>query len=83
VTLVDSLGHHAADGVGLLALDEAIASLAAKDERAARVVELRIFGGLTIEEIAQALEVSKRTIDADWQFARLWIARMLSLGPVN
>jgi RNA polymerase sigma factor (TIGR02999 family) len=83
VTLVDSLGHQASDGFELLALDEAIASLAAKDERAARVVELRIFGGLTIEEIAQAIDVSKRTIDADWQFARLWIARALSLVPRN
>lgn len=80
VTLVDSLGSHGADGIELLALDEAIASLAARDERAARVVELRVFGGLTVEEIAQALEVSKRTVDTDWQFARLWIARALSLG---
>jgi RNA polymerase sigma-70 factor, ECF subfamily len=79
VTLVDSLGSSAANGIELLALDEAIASLAAKDQRAARVMELRIFGGLTIEEIAQVLDVSKRTIDADWQFARLWIARVLSL----
>jgi DNA-directed RNA polymerase specialized sigma24 family protein len=44
---------------------------------------LRIFGGLTIEEIAQALSVSKRTIDADWQFARLWIARRLSISGAN
>ncbi len=80
VTLVDSLGHQANDAIELLALDEAIATLAARDARAARVVELRIFGGLTIEEIAQAIDVSKRTIDADWQFARLWLARALSLN---
>jgi RNA polymerase sigma-70 factor (ECF subfamily) len=78
VTLEDSLGPKSGPGIELLALDEAIASLSARDERAARVLELRIFGGLTIEEIAEALQISKRTVDADWQFARLWIARMLS-----
>jgi RNA polymerase sigma-70 factor, ECF subfamily len=78
VTLEDGLGQQSGPAVELLALDQAIASLSTRDERAARVLELRIFGGLTIEEIAEALAVSKRTVDADWQFARLWVARALS-----
>jgi len=78
VTLVDSLGHSAADGVELLALDEAIASLAAKDERAARVVELRIFGGLTIEETAEAMKISPATVKRDWSMARAWLRSEIS-----
>jgi RNA polymerase sigma-70 factor, ECF subfamily len=80
VTFNEMLGHGARQDVELLALDEALTTLAAKDERAARVVELRLFGGLTIEEIAETLAVSKRTVDGDWALARLWIARALSKG---
>jgi RNA polymerase sigma factor (TIGR02999 family) len=78
VTLDEGLGAPAAEPDELLALDQAIEALAARDPRAARVVELRVFAGLTIEEIAAALAVSKRTIDGDWAFARLWIARALA-----
>lgn len=78
VTLDEGLGAPAADLDELLALDEALEALAARDARAARVVELRVFAGLTVEEIAAALDVSKRTVDGDWAFGRLWIARALA-----
>jgi len=66
--------------VDFLALDEAMTRLAALDEREARVVELRFFGGLSVEEIAAVLEVSKTTVEGDWRAARVWLARELRRG---
>ena len=57
----------------LLALDEALSQLARDHERASRVVELRYFSGLTIEETAEVLEVSASTVKLDWRFARAWL----------
>ncbi|HEX8283652.1 MAG TPA: sigma-70 family RNA polymerase sigma factor [Pyrinomonadaceae bacterium] len=65
---------------GLLALDEALERLAAMDERKCRVVEMRFFGGLTDEEIAEVLGVTTRTVLRDWKKARLWLYRELSPG---
>lgn len=62
----------------LVAVDEALEKLAAVDARKARVVELRFFGGLSVEETAQALEVSPRTVHKDWAFARAWLFRALT-----
>jgi RNA polymerase sigma factor (TIGR02999 family) len=59
-----------ADGEQILALDEAICRLEAQDSDAARVVRLRFFGGLSVEEAAQALGVSERTVKREWHFAR-------------
>jgi RNA polymerase sigma-70 factor (ECF subfamily) len=59
----------------LIALDDAVELLAAKDERKARVVELRFFGGLTNEEIAAGLGISTDTVTRDWQMAKLWLRR--------
>ncbi|HET7924249.1 MAG TPA: ECF-type sigma factor [Rhodanobacteraceae bacterium] len=56
-----------------LALDEALKKLEEADQRAARVVELRYFAGLTPEQIAEALEVTRRTVDRDWRFARAFL----------
>jgi RNA polymerase sigma factor (TIGR02999 family) len=64
--------------VSLLDLEQAVAALAQQDGRAARVVELRVYGGLTIGEVADALGVAKRTIDGDWAFALAWLRRRLS-----
>ena len=61
-----------------LSLDEALDNLARDHERPARVAELRFFAELTIPEIAHVLGVSKSTVDADWAFARAWLARALS-----
>jgi RNA polymerase sigma factor (TIGR02999 family) len=64
----------------LVAIDDALERLAAEDPRKARVVELRFFGGLTVEETAKALEVSPRTVHKDWVFARAWLYRALTAG---
>ena len=63
--------------VDLVALDDALQSLAAVDPRQARIVELRYFGGLTIEETARALETSPTTVKREWHTARLWLLREL------
>jgi RNA polymerase sigma-70 factor, ECF subfamily len=65
-------------GADLLDVDAALDLLALEDPRKARVVELRFFGGLSIEETAQTLGVSVRTVHADWAFARAWLYRTLS-----
>ena len=61
-----------------IALDEALAQLSAMDERLAKVVEYRFFGGMTEKEIAQLLDLSPRTIRRDWRKAKGWLARALS-----
>jgi RNA polymerase sigma-70 factor (ECF subfamily) len=62
----------------LLVVDEALQRLAELDERQARVVELRFFGGLTVPEVSQLLGVSQRTVEGDWTHARAWLLRELS-----
>ncbi|MFO0827671.1 MAG: ECF-type sigma factor [Phycisphaerales bacterium] len=62
----------------LLMLDEAIVRLAAFDPRCAQVVELRFFGGMTIQDTARVLEVSDWTVEEDWRVARAWLAKELS-----
>lgn len=62
----------------LLELNEALESLAGLDERQARVVELRVFGGLSVDETATALEISPATVKRDWVGARAWLNRELS-----
>ena len=60
-----------------VALDEALRVLADVDERKSRVVELRFFGGLTVEETAMVIEVSAETVMRDWQFAKSWLQRYM------
>ena len=62
----------------LLALDSALIALAASDARASRVVELRFFGGLSVEETAEVLKVSPETVKRDWNWAKVWLLRELS-----
>ena len=62
----------------LIALEEALEQLAARDERKCRVVELKFFGGLTTEEIAEVLEISVATGDREWSFARAWLHKEIS-----
>jgi RNA polymerase sigma factor (TIGR02999 family) len=81
VTFDESLGHGSEHGVTLLDLHEALERFAAVDPRGAQVVELRVFGGATVEEIAHTLGVSKRTVDTDWAVARMWLARELEAPP--
>ncbi len=82
VTLVESLEAGAADGrpapVDLLAVDQALERLAALDEQQARIVELRYFGGLSVEETAEALGISAATVKRDWSVARAFLAQQLA-----
>ncbi len=65
--------------VDLLALDEALSRLAVMDEQQGRIVELRYFSGLSIEETAEALGISPATVKRDWTMAKAWLGR--ELGP--
>ena len=64
--------------VNLLSLDEALQRLEALDAQKARIVELRYFGGLTIEETAEALKISPATVKRDWAMARTWLRSEIS-----
>lgn len=63
----------------LVRLDDAMQQLAALDERKARVVELKYFGGLTNEETAEVLKISPETVKRDWRFSRTWLLRELTV----
>lgn len=78
VTLDDNLGLAADADLRALELDRVLTELSAEDPRAARVVELRVFAGLSVPEVAEVLEVSPRTVDGDWAMARMWLNRALS-----
>jgi len=64
--------------IDVTALDQALQALEALDERQARIVELRFFGGLTVEETAELLEISPATVKRDWTLAKIWLRRELS-----
>lgn len=64
--------------VDLIALDDALTNLAALDEQQSRIVELRYFGGLTVEEVAEVLKLSPATIKREWSMAKAWLHRELS-----
>lgn len=66
------------DSLDLFALDQALDSLAALDPRQAKVVEMKFFAGMELDEIAEALSVSLATVKRDWQMARIWLSRALS-----
>src|SRR3954453_18036741 len=70
-----AIAHERADE--LVSLDEALARLQAIDERQARVVECRFFGGMSVEETADALNISPATVKRDWAIARAWLNREL------
>jgi len=74
---VDVAHERSAD---LVALDDALAALAVVDPRKSRVVEMKFFGGLTAEEIAEVLEVSPDTVLRDWSLAKSWLLRELKRG---
>ena len=70
-------------GQDLVALDDALQALAAEYPRQAQVVELRFFGGLSVEETAEVLHVSAITVMRDWQLAKVWLARELKKRDSN
>ncbi len=67
-----------AEGDDLAAIDQALSRLAALDSRQAQIVEMRYFGGLTVEETAEALEISDATVKREWTLARAWLRRELT-----
>jgi len=67
----------ASDSTALCALDDALESLTQIDPRRAKVIELRFFGGLSVDETAEALDVSPQTVMRDWRLARAWLTREL------
>ena len=69
--------------IDLVALDDALDSLAKLDERQSRMVELRFFGGLSIEETSQVLGVSAPTVKREWASARAWLYREISRGSID
>jgi RNA polymerase sigma-70 factor (ECF subfamily) len=80
VSLNDAVGFAAEHGVEILDLERVLTELGEMDERMARVVEMRVFAGLKVEEVAHVLGVSVRTIHNDWRVAKMWLARQLSEG---
>jgi len=77
VTLHDELVASADPALDLVALDRALEALAKVDARKSRIIELRFFGGLTVEETAEVLDVSADTVKRDWRMAKLWLLREL------
>jgi RNA polymerase sigma factor (TIGR02999 family) len=77
ITLADELVQAEPPGVDALDLDRALRELAAYDPRKTALVELRFFGGLSIEEAAEALDVSIATVNREWRAARAWLAKAL------
>lgn len=80
VPLDEALAISSERGPDLVALDEALNALAEIDPRQSRIVELRFFGGLSMEEIAEALQISTRTVNREWNSARAWLYHELSRG---
>jgi RNA polymerase sigma-70 factor (ECF subfamily) len=80
VPLEEALSFAPAKGDEILAIDDALTALAAVDERKCRVVELRYFGGLSVEETARALNVSVGTVGREQRLAEAWLHRELSQG---
>jgi RNA polymerase sigma factor (TIGR02999 family) len=80
ITLNEAIGAGGTSDVEVLALDEALSRLGAMDERLEKVVVLRFFGGLTVDEISKVLEVSAPTVKRDWSTAKTWLYRELSEG---
>lgn len=83
VTLDEGLLEAPESGIDLLAVDEALTRLAAMDPDKARIVELRFFGGLTVEETAEALGISPATVKRHWTMARAWLQREVSNGAAD
>jgi RNA polymerase sigma factor (TIGR02999 family) len=83
VTLDEALVPSVAKSQDLVALDDALEALATVDDRKARVIELRFFGGLSVEETAAVLHVSGETVMRDWKLAKAWLLRELHRAPAD
>ena len=83
VTFDEALSVTSEPAEDLAALDDAMQALAVFDERKSRVVELRFFGGLTVEETASVLSVSVDTVMRDWRLAKAWLQREMRAEPTD
>jgi len=83
VTLDERVGTADPRDCEMLLLDQALNELAAIDPHLARIVELRYFGGLTEGEVASVLDVSRSTVTRDWNIARGWLYRRITVGPLQ
>ncbi|MDT4952198.1 MAG: hypothetical protein QOJ02_336 [Acidobacteriota bacterium] len=79
MTLDEAVDYSQSRDVNLIALDDALNTLSHLDTRQSRIVELRFFGGLSIEETAEALNVSPATVKVDWSMAKAWLRREISV----
>jgi RNA polymerase sigma factor (TIGR02999 family) len=80
VELSEGLEQPQRESADLIALDDALTDLAKRDAQQARIVELRFFGGLTVEETAAVLGVSPATVGRDWSMAKAWLSREMRRG---
>ena len=83
VGLDDAFHLAPSDHLEPVALDDALSRMRELDERQTQVVELRVFGGLSSEEIARVLDVSKRTVERDWKMGQAWLRRELGQGDAT
>jgi RNA polymerase sigma factor (TIGR02999 family) len=83
VTLVDELAVAGKESSDVVVIDDALKALETLDARKARVVELRFFGGLTLEEVAEALRISADTAQRDWKFAKTWLHAEIAKGRLQ
>jgi RNA polymerase sigma factor (TIGR02999 family) len=83
ITFEDSLPTTGKAAADLVALDDALNGLARVDARKSQVVELRFFGGLSVQETAEVLKTSKETVKRDWSLAKLWLLREMNGGPAD
>jgi RNA polymerase sigma-70 factor (ECF subfamily) len=83
ITYTEALSVMVDRGHDLVAVDEALEELATLDPRKARVVEFRFFGGLTVDETAEALQVSPQTVMRDWKLAKAWLLKQLATVPAK
>jgi RNA polymerase sigma factor (TIGR02999 family) len=80
ITFSEKLAIPVGEDTNLIALDDALAALAMLDARKARVVELRFFGGLSVDETAEILKISPQSVLRDWKLAKPWLAREVARG---
>jgi RNA polymerase sigma-70 factor (ECF subfamily) len=83
VSLSEAAGVIVERGEDFIALDDALKSLAVFDARKSRIVELRFFGGLSVEETADVLKISRRTVEREWSLAQAWLHRELTRGKTD
>jgi RNA polymerase sigma-70 factor, ECF subfamily len=83
IPIGDAVVGSTAPRVDVLALDEALATLSKMDARKGQIVELRYFGGMSVEEAAESLQISPETAKRDWKMAKAWLSRELSRAQVR